>query len=118
MDLSGRPPPRLEVLGGELNHGMRFEELLAKKGSHPRARSLRRSIRELGELNPEILTLVEDVGRLHHVARLEEARIASRSLPYICEEKEVKDVYRFVLEAFKPLVEKLLSISGTLRVTS
>ncbi len=82
-------------------------KLLVKKGSYPRTHSLRRLIRELGELNSEVLALVEDVKHLHYVARLEEAYIASRYLPYTYEEKEVRDVYRFVLEVFKPLVEKL-----------
>jgi len=82
-------------------------KLLIKKGSYPRTYSLRRLIREIGELNPEILALIDDVDKLHYVARLEEAYIASRYLPYAHEEKEVKDLYRFVLEVFRPLVEKL-----------
>jgi hypothetical protein len=44
---------------------------------------------------------------LHYVARLEEAYIVARYLPYIFEEKEVKDVYRFVMEVFKSFVEKI-----------
>ena len=82
-------------------------KLLIKKGSYPRTYSLRRLIREIGELNPEILALIDDVDKLHYVARLEEAYIASRYLPYTYEEREVKDLYKFILEAFKPLVEKL-----------
>ena len=82
-------------------------KLLIKKGSYPRTHSLRRLIREIGELNPEILVLVDDIDKLHYIARLEEAYIASRYLPYTYEEKEVKDLYKFVLEVFKPLVEKL-----------
>ena len=49
--------------------------------------------------------MIEDLGKLHYVARLEEAYIASRYLPYEYEEREVKDLYRFVVEVFRPLVE-------------
>ncbi|OYT50977.1 MAG: DNA-binding protein [Desulfurococcales archaeon ex4484_204] len=80
-------------------------KLLVKKGSYPRTHSLRRLIRELGEFNPGILDLVNKVGNLHYIARLEEAYIASRYLPIVYEEGEVKDMLRFVLEVFKPVAE-------------
>lgn len=80
-------------------------KLLVKRGSYPRSHSLRRLIRELGEHAPKVLGLIEDLGKLHYVARLEEAYIASRYLPYEYEEREVKDLYRFVVEVFRPLVE-------------
>jgi len=80
-------------------------KLLVKRGSYPRSHSLRRLIRELGEHAPKVLVLVEDLDKLHYVARLEEAYIASRYLPYEYEEREVKDLYRFVVEVFRPLVE-------------
>ena len=82
-------------------------KLLVLKGSYPRTRSLRRLVRELGEFSQEILELVENIKHLHYIARLEEAYIASRYLPYTYEEKEIKDIYRFVMEVFKPLVEKI-----------
>ncbi len=82
-------------------------KLLVLKGTYPRTHSLRRLIRELGEFEKEILKLIEDVRDLHYIARLEEAYIASRYLPYIYEEKEVRDIYRFVVEVFKPIVEKI-----------
>jgi len=37
---------------------------------------------------------------------MEEAYIVPRYLPYEYEEKEVRDLYRFVVEVFKPIVEK------------
>jgi hypothetical protein len=61
----------------------------------------------LAQDNPELLELVESEKNLHYVARLEEAYIVARYLPYIFEEKEVKDVYRFVMEVFKSFVEKI-----------
>lgn len=82
-------------------------QLLIKKGSYPRTHSLRRLIRELGEFNREILVLVDDIKNLHYIARLEEAYIASRYLPITYEEKESKDLIRFVEEVFKPIVEKI-----------
>jgi HEPN domain-containing protein len=82
-------------------------KLLVKKGSYPRSHSLKSLIRILGDDNPELLKLIQDEGKLHYIARLEEAYIVSRYLPYVFEEKEVKDIYRFVIEVFKPIVEKI-----------
>jgi HEPN domain-containing protein len=82
-------------------------KLLLNKGGYPKTHSIRRLIRELGEFNPEILKLVEDADKLHYIARLEEAYIVSRYLPYEYEEKECKDLYRFVIEVFKPVVEEI-----------
>ncbi|GBC71824.1 hypothetical protein HRbin02_01612 [Candidatus Calditenuaceae archaeon HR02] len=82
-------------------------KLLVKRGIYLKTHSLRILIRILGEDSPELLSLVEDNAKLHYVARLEEAYIVSRYLPYRFEEKEVKDIHRFVVEVFKPLVEKL-----------
>ncbi len=82
-------------------------KLLVKKGSYPRTHSLRRLIRELGEINPEILKLVDDIRNLHYIARLEEAYISSRYLPITYEEKEVRDILKFIVEVFKGLVEPI-----------
>lgn len=82
-------------------------KLLVLSGSYPRTHSLRRMIRELGEFHREILDLIEDTRHLHYIARLEEAYIASRYLPYVYEEKEVKDIYKFVIEVFRSYVEKI-----------
>jgi len=82
-------------------------KLLVKKGSYPRTHSLKSLIRILGDDNPELLKLIQDEGKLHYIARLEEAYIVSRYLPYVFEEREVKDIYRFVIEVFKPIVEKI-----------
>lgn len=82
-------------------------KLLVKRGSYSRTHSLRRLIRELGEVDPRILVLVNNVKNLHYIARLEEAYIASRYLPIEYEISEVEDVLKFVLEVFKPLVEAI-----------
>ena len=82
-------------------------KLLIARGSYPRTYSLRTLIRILGQKTPEMLELVEDEKYLHYIARLEEAYITSRYLPYIYEEKEVVDLYRFVVKVFKRYVEKL-----------
>lgn len=80
--------------------------LLVLEGSYPRTHSLRRLIRMLGKYDPKVLELVENIQSLHYIARLEEAYIASRHLPLTYEEKEVKDLYNFVVRVFKPLVEE------------
>ncbi|MEB3859900.1 MAG: HEPN domain-containing protein [Desulfurococcales archaeon] len=82
-------------------------KLLVRRGAYPRTHSLRRLIRELGEVEPRILQLVDDTRYIHYIARLEEAYIASRYLPILYEEREVKDILKFVLEVFKPVVEEV-----------
>ncbi len=78
-------------------------KLLVEKGSYPRTHSIRHLIRLLGR--PEALKLVEDERYLHYIARLEEAYIVSRYIPYSYEEKEVLDLYKFVVEVFRKYVD-------------
>lgn len=80
-------------------------KLLITKGTYLRTHSLRKLIKELGEVNSRVLTLISDLRNLHYVARLEESYIASRYLPIEYTIEEVKDIAKFVLEVFKPLVE-------------
>jgi len=82
-------------------------KLLVYTGSYPRTRSLRQLIRELGRVDSRIVVLVSDVRNLHYVARLEEAYISSRYLPYKYTFEEVKDISRFILEVFKPIVDSI-----------
>ena len=78
-------------------------KLLVEKRSYPRTHSIRHLIRLLGR--PEALKLVEDERYLHYIARLEEAYIVSRYIPYSYEEKEVLDLYKFVVEVFRKHVD-------------
>ncbi|MGC8937273.1 MAG: HEPN domain-containing protein [Candidatus Methanomethylicaceae archaeon] len=80
-------------------------KLLMEKGAYSRTHSLRALIRELGSTKKSVLKLIEEESTLHFIARLEEAYIASRYLPYLYEEKEAKSLYKFVTEVFKPLIE-------------
>jgi HEPN domain-containing protein len=82
-------------------------KLLVYTGSYPRTHSIRQLIRELGRVDSRILVLVNDVRNLHYVARLEEAYISSRYLPYKYTIEEVKDISRFILEVFKPIVDSI-----------
>jgi len=82
-------------------------KLLVYTGSYPRTHSIRLLIRELGKVDSRVLVLVSDVRNLHYVARLEEAYISSRYLPYKYTIEEVKDISRFVLEVFKPIVDSI-----------
>jgi HEPN domain-containing protein len=82
-------------------------KLLVYTGSYPRTHSTRLLIRELGRVDSRILVLVSDVRNLHYVARLEEAYISSRYLPYKYTIEEVKDISRFILEVFKPIVDSI-----------
>ncbi len=82
-------------------------KLLVKRGSYPRTHSIRTLLRILGDENPEVLDLVNDEKKLHYIARIEEAYIVSRYLPYEFEQKEVMDIYRFVVEEFRKVVERI-----------
>lgn len=83
-------------------------KLLLKTGTYPRTHSLRRLVRELAKVEPRVLVLVEDEVSLNYIARLEEAYVASRYMPYSYEEKEVRSLYRFVVEKFKPVIDKVV----------
>ncbi len=82
-------------------------KLFMKRGSYPYTHSIRRLIRELGEINPNVLNLINDVKNLHYIARIEETYITSRYVPYTYEEREVRDILKFVKEVFKPLIEEV-----------
>jgi len=80
-------------------------KLLIRSGGYLRTHSLRTLLRFLGRDDPKLLELVEDEKNLHYIAWLEEAYVVARYLPYTFEEREVLDIYRFVVEVFKPVVE-------------
>jgi HEPN domain-containing protein len=82
-------------------------KLLVYTGSYPRTHSIRQLIRELGRVDSRVLVLVSDVRNLHYVARLEEAYISARYLPIKYTIEEVKDIGRFILEVFKPIVDSI-----------
>ncbi|MEM1582460.1 MAG: HEPN domain-containing protein [Candidatus Bathyarchaeia archaeon] len=82
-------------------------KLLVKVGSYPRTHSLRRLIRELAKINPKLQSLIKDEDKLHYVARLEEAYLTSRYIPYVYEENETRSLFKFVMEVFKPLIDEV-----------
>lgn len=51
---------------------------------------------------------MEDELNLLYVARLEKAYLTARYIPYSYEESEVKSLYCFVMEKFKPLADKVV----------
>lgn len=61
----------------------------------------------MGRLVPSALELVEGEVNLHFVARLEEAYVAARYMPYEYEEREVRSLHRFVVERFKPVIDRV-----------
>lgn len=82
-------------------------KLLVKAGSYSRTHSLRRLIRELAKINPKLQSLIKDEDKLHYVARLEEAYLTSRYIPYVYEENETRSLFKFVMEVFKPLIDEV-----------
>jgi hypothetical protein len=58
-----------------------------------------------------MLVLINEVRNLHYIARIEEAYISSSYLPFKYTVEEVKDISRFVLEVFKPLVDFGISLA-------
>jgi HEPN domain-containing protein len=83
-------------------------KLLVEVGSYPRTHSLRRLIRELAKPYPKLQSLIEKEEELHYIARLEEAYIVARYIPYSYEAGEAQSLYRFVVGKFKPLIEEFL----------
>ncbi|MBS7654768.1 HEPN domain-containing protein [Candidatus Bathyarchaeota archaeon] len=82
-------------------------KLLVKSGSYPRTNSLRRLIRELAKINPKLQSLIKYEDKLHYVARLEEAYLTSRYIPYVYDENEARSLFKFVMEVFKPLMDEV-----------
>ena len=82
-------------------------KILKFKGYYPKTHSLRRLIKELGDISEEILVLVKDTKYLHYIARIEEAYITARYLPFKYEADEVMDIYNFVDKVFKRYVERI-----------
>ena len=77
-------------------------KLLIRRGSYPRTHSLKLLIRLLAEDEPRLLELLSGEN-LQYVARLEEAYIVARYVPYTYEEAEVRDVHRFVTQVFSKI---------------
>ncbi|AFH42173.1 HEPN domain protein [Fervidicoccus fontis Kam940] len=81
--------------------------MLVHFGTYPRTHSIRRLIKDLTKINTKLRSFIEDEDKLHYIARLEEAYVASRYFPYTYEEKETISLFKFVKEVFKPIIDEL-----------
>ncbi|HEW64327.1 HEPN domain-containing protein [Fervidicoccus fontis] len=82
-------------------------KMLVHFGTYPRTHSIRRLIKDLTKINTKLRSFIEDEDKLHYIARLEEAYVASRYFPYTYEEKETISLFKFVKEVFKPIIDEL-----------
>jgi hypothetical protein len=62
---------------------------------------------ELAKLEPQIKTLLDGEDNMLLLTKLEDAYIGARHLPRKYRELEVEAMLRFVMEVFKPVVERV-----------
>ena len=79
--------------------------LLIETGTYPRTHSLTRLLEILSSIKPGLKILLDDENHYLVITKLEDAYIGARYLPRRYTEKEVKAMYRFVVEVFKRVVE-------------
>jgi HEPN domain-containing protein len=82
-------------------------KLLIKTGTYPRTHSLTRLADELAKLEPQTKTLLDREDNMLLLTKLEDACIGARHLPRKYREREVEAMLRFVMEVFKPVVERV-----------
>jgi HEPN domain-containing protein len=62
---------------------------------------------ELAKLEPQTKTLLDREDNMLLLTKLEDAYIGARHLPRKYREREVEAMLRFVMEVFKPVVERV-----------
>jgi HEPN domain-containing protein len=82
-------------------------KLLIKTGTYPRTHSLTRLATELAKLEPQTKTLLDREDNMLLLTKLEDAYIGARYLPRKYRGPEVEAMLRFVMEVFKPVVERV-----------
>jgi HEPN domain-containing protein len=82
-------------------------KLLTKTGTYSRTHSLIRLAAELAKLEPQIKTLVDREDDMLLLTKLEDAYIGAKYLPRRYGGHEVEAMLRFVVEVFKPVVERV-----------
>jgi HEPN domain-containing protein len=82
-------------------------KLLIKTGTYPRTHSLTRLTAELAKLEPQTKTLLDREDYMLLLTKFEDAYIGARHLPRKYRGPEVEAMLRFVMEVFKPVVERV-----------
>jgi HEPN domain-containing protein len=82
-------------------------KLLIKTGTYPRTHSLTRLTAELAKLEPQTKTLLDREDYMLLLTKFEDAYIGARHLPRKYRGPEVEAMLRFVVEVFKPVVERV-----------
>jgi HEPN domain-containing protein len=82
-------------------------KLLIKTGTYPRTHSLTRLAAELAKLEPQTKTLLDREDNMLLLTKLKDAYIGARHLPRKYRGPEVEAMLRFVVEVFKPVVERV-----------
>lgn len=81
--------------------------LLVETGTYPRTHSITRLLEILSSVKPGLRVLLEDENSYLMITKLEDAYIGARYLPRRYAEKEVRAMYRFVVEVFKRVIESV-----------
>jgi HEPN domain-containing protein len=82
-------------------------KLLIKTGTYPRTHSLTRLTAELAKLEPQTKTLLDREDNMLLLTKFEDAYIGARHLPRKYRGPEVEAMLRFVMEVFKPVVDRV-----------
>jgi len=82
-------------------------KLLTLTGTYPRTHSIVNLLRTLGKIGKQnnILNFVEK--HIMYLTKIEDAYIGARYLPRAYEEKEVKELIKFIKEVFSKFVEEI-----------
>ena len=82
-------------------------KMLIKLGYYPRTHSLKELINKLSEFDDNIRDLVNNEKDLLYIGRLTDAYISARYMPFEFDEKETKNVYKFIVEVFNKYVNRI-----------
>jgi len=82
-------------------------KLLIKLGYYPRTHSLKELINKLSDLDNNIKDLINNEKYLLYIGRITDAYISARYMPFEFDEKETKNVYKFIVEVFNKYVNRI-----------
>jgi HEPN domain-containing protein len=82
-------------------------KILTKLGFYLDTHSLKELINKLSEFDDNIKDLVNNEKDLLYIGRLTDAYISARYMPFEFDEKETKNVYKFIVEVFNRYVNRI-----------
>jgi HEPN domain-containing protein len=82
-------------------------KLLLKAGAYPRIHSLTGLLQELSKFSGAVASFIKNKKNVVFLTKLEDAYIGSRYLPRRYQQKEVKEMIKFVKEVFVNVIERV-----------